>query len=61
MCEGEQLSVPSSEKNRQESVTGCAIGELIQIDEEVGWNKAVEIFLAEGRQARKGEELDLMR
>ena len=54
--------MPSSDESRQEITTGCAVGELIKLEEgETGRNKAVEIFLADSRQARKGEELELMR
>ena len=61
-CEGDQHSVPSSKESSQEMIAGYAGGELIKIEEgEMGRNRAVEIFLAECRQTRKGEELDLMR
>ena len=37
------------------------MGELIKIDDgEIGWSKAVEVFLAEGRQKQKRVELSLM-
>ena len=42
-CEGDQHSVPSSEESRQDMIAGCAVGELIKIEEgERGRNKAVE-------------------
>ena len=41
---------------------GCAVGELIKLEEgKTGRNRAVEIFMAETRQARKGEELEFLR
>ena len=46
--------MPSSQKNQPKEYEGCAVGELIKIDDgEIGRNKAVEVFLAEERQKQK--------
>ena len=61
-CERESTSVPSSSKNQTGETEGCVVGELIKIDDgEIEWSKAVEVFLAEGRQKQKRVELDLMK
>ena len=54
-CEQE---MPSSPKEQVKVNEGCVVGELINLDDiEGGNNKAIEVFLAEGRQEGEKEEL----
>ncbi|XP_078244616.1 uncharacterized protein LOC140705774 [Pogona vitticeps] len=55
-CERWKESEPSSQVSTEEGGGGCAVGELIKLDEEEGGvNKAIEVFLAE-RTRDWGEE-----
>ena len=61
-CEREPPSVLFSSEKQQGVIDGCIVEELIKIDDgEMGRSKAVEVFLAEGRQRQKWAELDLMK
>ena len=55
-CEQRKESEPSSQTSKEEESEGCAVGELIKLDdEERGTNRAIEVFLAE-RTRDWGEE-----
>ena len=54
--------MPSSAKEQIEVNEGCVLGELIKIDDtEGGSNKAIKVFLAEGRQKKEKEKLTTWR